>query len=368
MQNQDVQEKNIFISPEWYARYQSRKMESERGKLLIATCRSGNYLAHRTVDQYNNNLKTAGSEDQVLYLPDIDRQFSDSETNVRLQMHVSGYDVFLFQALYDPTSGRSVDENYMAFLIAARALREQGARHITGVLPYLAYGRQDKPTRYKREATTAKLMADLSINAGIDRMITWDPHSTQLHGFYASTPLNLLDPLILLTKSFKEYKGRDDVIAVAPDAGASKLVTHFGRQMKVNSAIASKYRPEQEVAVNQEIIGDFEGKKTAIILDDIISSGGTIYSVAERLIQKKGIEQIYLGISHNLCTDKAFEILVKLKKHFKLQRMFITNSIPPTEQFAKLDFIEVRCLADVLSRTINRIHYNHSVSEMFFEE
>lgn len=368
MQNENTHDKNFFITPEWYARHQFRKMESERGKLLIASCRSGNYLSGKVVDQYNKSLKAAGSEDQALYLPDIDKQFSDSETSVRLKEHVSGYDVFLFQALYDPTSRRSVDENYMAFLIAARAMREHGARHITAVLPYLAYGRQDKPTRYSREATTAKLMADLSINAGIDRMITWDPHSTQLHGFYGPTPLNLLDPLILLTKSFKKYKGRNDVIAVAPDAGASKLVTHFGRAMNINSAIASKYRPEQEVAVTQEIIGDFEGKKIAIILDDIISSGGTIYSVAERLIEKKGIEQIYLGISHNLCTDKAYASLVEMRKKFKLQQMFITNSIPQTEQFGKLDFIEVRCLADVLSRTINRIHYNHSVSELFFEE
>ena len=357
----------IFITPEWYAREQKKRMESTRGKLVIASCRSGAYMATSVVQRYKELLEENGSEEDVLYLKDIDMQFSDTETCVRLDKHVGGYDVFLFQALSDPVSGRSVDQNYMAFLIAARTFREHGAKHITGVLPYLAYARQDKPTRFMREPTTAKLMADLSVQAGIDRLVVWHPHSSQMHGFYGSTPINLLSSLSLFIKEFGEFKDREDVIVVAPDAGASKFVTHFGRELNINSAIASKYRPRPEEVITTEIIGNFKHKKIAIILDDLMSSAGTIYSLAQKLVKDKGIEQIYLGVSHNLSAQKAHDRLKELHEEHYLERAVFTNSIPLTDAFNSLSFVTIRCLSDELSRTINRIHYNSSVSEIFYQ-
>lgn len=190
-----MKNKKTFYTPEMYARSQRGKMETSRGRLMIASCCSGDQLSKRIVERYNKLLKDAGSNERVLHLENIDRYFFDSETTVRLDEHVSGYDVFLVQSLYDPVTKRPVDQNYMAFLIAARTFRENGARHVTGVLPYLAYARQDKPTKFMREPTTAKLMADLSISAGMDRMISWHPHSDQLHGFYSATPVNLMDTL-----------------------------------------------------------------------------------------------------------------------------------------------------------------------------
>ena len=122
----------------------------------------------------------------------------------------------------------------------------------------------------------AKLMADLSIEAGIDRLVTWHPHSDQLRGFYGSTPVEMLDPLPLFLNEFRHLRGRDEVIVVAPDAGASKLITYLGRGLNLNCAIASKYRPRAEEAVITEVIGDFSGKRVALVIDDMISSGGTI--------------------------------------------------------------------------------------------
>lgn len=184
--------KSSFTTPEKYASDQRERMEPPRGRLLIAACRSGAYLARKVVSCYNEILRGAGSREEVLYLGDIDKNFSDSETSVRLGMHISGYDVFLFQALLDPTASRSIDQNYMSALIAARAFREHGANHVTAVFPYLAYARQDKPTKFEREPTTAKLMADLSIEAGLDRLIVWDPHSGQIRGFYGNMPCRCL--------------------------------------------------------------------------------------------------------------------------------------------------------------------------------
>ncbi|HMQ55981.1 MAG TPA: ribose-phosphate diphosphokinase [Anaerolineae bacterium] len=337
--------------------------ESSRGRLLLASCRSGSYLARRVAAAYE---RQTGETRPLLHLENIDHQFSDGETNVRLEQDVNGCDVFLLQGLYDPTSQRGVDENYLAFLIAARALQEWGANYVTAVLPYLAYARQDKPTKFEREPTTAKLMADLSIEAGIDRLVVWHPHYQQTHGFYGKIPVDVLDGLNLFIEQFQPFAGRPDVIAVAPDAGASKFVTHFSRALNLNSAIASKYRPRPEEAVVSEIIGDFSDKRIAIVLDDMVSSGGTIYALIKKLVDAMGIEEVYLAASHNLGLPSAGERLAELHANYHLKQVIFTNSIPPTEAFQRLPFVQIHCLADTLSQVVNRIHYNRSVSDLFY--
>lgn len=361
------QNKSSFFTPEHLAQEQLKSMVAPRGRLLIAGCCSGSHLSQRVVDRYRQLLREAGSQEDISHLESIDRRFSDSETVTRLEAHVSGSDVYLFQALFDPTSDRSIDQNYMAFLVAVRAFKEHGAANVTGVLPYLAYARQDKPTKFTREATTARLMADLSISAGMDRLIVWDPHCDQVKGFYGGMPVSTLESLSLFLEEFSRFQGRDDVIAVAPDAGASKFVTHFGRGLGVKCAIASKYRPKPEEATISEIIGDLEGKKIAIVLDDMISNGGTMHGLCSKLAKEKGIEEIYLGVSHNLCVGQARERLSDLHKNYGLKQVVVTNSIPQTEEFEDVPFVTVRCLSDTLARTINRIHYNRSVSEVFYK-
>ena len=355
-----------FFTPEGIARSQSRRVEALRGPLLIAGCRSGSALSTRVVQRYESLLAASGSGERVLHLEDIDYQFASSETCVRLDMHVSGYDVFLLQALSDPQSERSVDQNYMAMLMGARAFRESGANHVTAVLPYLAYGRQDKPTEFMREPTTARLMADLAVAAGIDRLVTWDPHCGQLRGFYGSLPAQMLLPLTLFIEEFRRFQGRADVIAVGPDAGASDLVTSFGRALDLECAIGSKHRPRQDVSEISQIIGDFTGKRVAIVLDDEISTGGTIENLVKRLVEEHGIEEVYLGVSHNQCAAQGRDRLLALHQKYNLRKMVVTNSIPQTEAFAELPFFSVRCLSDMLARAINRIHYDRSVSEVFY--
>jgi ribose-phosphate pyrophosphokinase len=353
-----------FITPERFATDQAKKMVPPRGRLLIASCHSASDLADTVAGRYRQFLREEGSSNKVLQLAGVDRQFSDGETSARLDLHVDGYDVFLLQSLYDPTSDGPVDQNYMAFLIACRAFREHGANHVTAILPYLAYGRQDKPTRFTREPTTAKLMADLSMAAGVDRLVTWHPHSRQTQGFY-SIPVDLPEVLSLFTSEYKRFQSRDDVIAVAPDAGASKLVTYFSRALNLTSAIASKFRPQPGVASISEVIGDFADKRVAIILDDMVSSGGTVYAIVKKLVEEAGIEQVYIGVSHNLCTERARRRLEELHTSYHLKEMVVTDSIPQTDTFQALPFVSVRSLGDILARVINRIHYSQSVSELF---
>ncbi len=365
MTQQPTLNRAIFLTPERFAHEQTQTIESARGRLLVASCRSGSYLAAKVVQRYEELQAEAGGNAHVLYLEGVDDRFSDGETCVRLDVDVSGYDIFLLQALYDPASRSSVDQNYMALFIAARTFRQWGANHVTAVLPYLAYARQDKPTKFKREPTTAKLMADLSVEAGIDRLIIWHPHSDPIRGFYEKVPVVALEPLRLFAEEFRRFQDREDVIAVAPDAGASKLVTYFSRTLNLKSAIASKYRPRPEEAMVAEVIGDFEGKRVALVLDDMISSGGTVYALIKKLVEEKGIEEVYLGASHNLCMAPAAERLVELHSDYHLREVVVTNSIPQTDMFQSLPFVSIRCLSDTLTRVINRIHYNRPVTELF---
>jgi ribose-phosphate pyrophosphokinase len=171
-----------------------------------------------------------------------------------------------------------------------------------------------------------------------------------------------LSPLALFAEAFRRFADRDDVVAVAPDAGASKFVTYFGRALALNCAIASKYRPEPEQAIVSEIIGDFRAKRVAIVLDDMISTGGTIEAVVVKLVEEKGIEEIRLGVSHNLCTDAARQRLSDLHARYHLREVVVTDSVPQTEAFQALPFSSIRSLSGPLYRVISRIHTSRSVN------
>lgn len=358
-------EEPLFYTPEWFAEKPQAKSESPHGKLLIASCQSGTYLANKVVGIYRQKLREAGSEGQVEFLEDIDFQFSDSEAGVRLSSDVSGKDVYLFQALFDAQSNSNINHNLMAFLIAVRAFREWGANRVTGILPYLAYARQEKPTKFKREPTTAKLVAELCIAAGIDRLVTWNPHYGSIHGFFGKVPVDALEPLKMFVSLFKQFESREDVIAVAPDAGASKFVTHFSRRLNLNSAVASKHRPSHDKAVVSEVIGNFSGKRIAILVDDMISTGGTIYSLTQKLVAETDIEQIFVCVSHNLCLPIALERFTELNRGGYLSKLFVTNSIPQSDNFQAQSFLAVQDLSESFTNVINRIHYNQAVADLF---
>jgi ribose-phosphate pyrophosphokinase len=196
-------------------------------------------------------------------------------------------------------------------------------------------------------------------------LVTWHPHSPQIQGFYTSVPVVKLTGLAFFINVFGRFKDRQDTILVAPDAGASKFVTRLGRELNLNAAIASKYRPQPEVATIQEVIGDFTGKKIAVVVDDMISSGGTVYALIKELVTKKGIEEVYLAASHNLCLNAAHERLLELIERDGLREIVVTNSIPQTKEFQKLPGFSVRDISDVFSRVIFQIHRNQPMSELF---
>ncbi|MEJ2289292.1 MAG: ribose-phosphate diphosphokinase [Deinococcales bacterium] len=243
----------------------------------------------------------------------------------------------------------------------------RGAAHVTAVLPYLTYARQDKPTRDHREPTSARLMADLALEAGIDRLVTVHPHIAHLPGFYGRIRVDAISPLPYLVDAFQELRGRSDAIVVAPDVGASKLVADAAQALGLPAAIAVKARPRAEEAVTAELIGSFEGRRVALVLDDMIASGGTVRALLRRLAEETEVREVHLGVSHNLGLDIARERLLELQADYGLVDVVVTDSVPQTEAFLELPFLRVVELADVLARTLNRIHHDRPVSSLVRE-
>ena len=338
------------------------KHESTEGPLLLASCQSGTPIAKRTKSQYQKMFAPDTGAHPLQFLTDIDFTFSDGETCVRLAEDVNGKDVFLFQALQDPTSQRQVNENYLAFLIAVRTFREWGANRVTGILPYLAYARQDKTTPGKREPITVALMAQLSIEAGLDRLVVWAPHDNRVHGFYGKMPVDTLRANTLFLAHFHDHQGRSEVIGVAPDAGAAGFMIPFCRQMNLHCAITAKYRPEPEKAAITDIMGDFSGARKAIVLDDMINTGGTVEAVVKKLFTEKGIEKIWLGVSHFLGSTQAMERLMALHQDYGLEEVVVTDSVPPDHDFKALDFVKIKSLDKALANAIHCIHHNLPLS------
>jgi ribose-phosphate pyrophosphokinase len=206
------------------------------------------------------------------------------------------------------------------------------------------------------------LLADLTVAAGIDRLITWDPHCTPIHGFYGQVPINNLEPLPLFLSAYRRFQNQLEVICIAPDGGRFQISHLPGPIIDLNCAIASKDRPNSEEAVISEVIGDFSGKQTAIVVDGMISSGGTIYELVKKLVNEKGITEVLIGVSHNLCMEVARQRLIDLSEHYGLKQLVVTDSIPQTKLFRELPFISIASLADIFARVINRIHFNRSIT------
>jgi len=340
---------------------------STNGQLLIASCQSGTNLAEKVVELIKKAEIGQIESETFKFLGDVDFQFSDGETCVRLNEDVNGRDVFLFQGLKDPTAKRNVDENYMAFLIAVRAFREWGAKRITGVLPYLAYTRQDKPTPGKREPVTAELMANLSVESGIDRLIVWAPHDRRVQGYYGKVPVVALDASPFFLNLYKRFREMDDCVGVAPDAGAADMMISFCKHLGIRCAITSKHRPEPEKANVTDIIGNFEGMKRALILDDMINTGGTVEAAIKKISEDTEIEEIWLGVSHFLGSTQAIERLKNLNQYFGLQGVYVTDSIPTSPAFSELDFTQVFSISKLLSEVIMNVHLNKHLSSVLDE-
>lgn len=277
-------------------------------------------------------------------------RFSDGEVQINIEESIRGSDVYVLQSTSQP-----VNENVMELLIMIDALKRASAKSINIVTPYYGYARQDRKAR-SREPITAKLIADLLETAGATRMITLDLHAPQIQGFF-DIPIDHLQGVPILSDYF-EKKELQDIIVVSPDHGGVTRARKLADRLKAPIGIIDKRRPRPNVAEVMNIIGNVEGK-TAILIDDIIDTGGTITLAADALIEN-GATEVYACCTHPVLSGPAIERI----KESNIKELVVTNSIPlPKEK--QLDNIVSLSIAPLIGEAIVRVHEQKSVSILF---
>lgn len=278
-------------------------------------------------------------------------KFSDDETYVDIQESVRGIDVFIVQ----PTS-YPVNDNLMELLIMIDAFKRASAGRINAVIPYYGYARQDRKAK-AREPITAKLVADILEVAGADRVISMDLHAAQIQGFF-NVPLDHLTGINKLAEYFKEIVKDEDAVVVSPDVGGVRRARNFADILDLPLAIIEKRRPKANVSEVMNVIGEIEGK-SAILVDDIIDTSGTITEAA-RVIKEFGAKKVYGAATHGVLSGPAIERI----QNSQIEKFVITDTIELPEE-KHCEKIEILSVAPILADAIRRIHYNKSVSEIF---
>ena len=278
------------------------------------------------------------------------RNFSDGEITLSLNESVRGADIFIIQ----PTSS-PVNDNLMELLIMIDAARRASARRITAVLPYYGYARQDRKVK-AREPITAKLVANLVVQAGARRVLGMDLHASQIQGFF-DVPFDHLLAAPILADYFKN-KDLENTIVVSPDMGGVTRARGFAQRLGIPLAIVDKRRPMPNVCEVMNLIGDVEGKNV-IMIDDIIDTAGTIVGAAEAL-KDRGAKDMYICCTHPVLSGPAIERI----QNSCIKEMVTTNTIKLPDS-KKIDKIKVLSVAPLIGEAIMRIHEDLSVSKLF---
>ena len=277
-------------------------------------------------------------------------RFNNGEVQIMIDESVRGKDVFIIQ----PTS-YPVNDNLMELMVMADALKRASARHITAVVPYYGYARQDRKTR-GREPITAKLVANLLQTAGITRLVTIDLHAGQIQGFF-DVPVDHLFGASILAKYINE-KNMEDVIVVSPDLGGVTRARDLADRIGAPIAIIEKKRPEPGVAKVMNLIGDVAGKN-CIIIDDIVDTAGSLVEGAKAL-EEFGAKSVTAAVTHAVLTDPASERIA----NSNIKELIVTNTIPLPEN-CNLPNITQLSVAPLLGEAIMRIFHEVSVSNLF---
>jgi ribose-phosphate pyrophosphokinase len=280
-------------------------------------------------------------------------RFSNGEIRVDINESVRGTDCFVLSSAVDP-----INENLMELLIIGDALRRASARRITAVVPHYPYARQDRKAR-GREPITAKLVANIIETAGFRRVLTIDLHAAQIQGFFDS-PVDHLHAGPLLADFFRR-KGLTNAIVVSPDTGGVPRARDLAERLGVGLAIIDKRRPEPGIAEVMNIIGDVAGK-SAIMLDDLIDTAGTIVSGAAALIER-GATEVYAACTHPVFSGPAYDRLAA--SAFK--EIVVTDTIPVHRELLG-DRLKIVSVAPLMAKAMIRIHEDLSVSKIFEEE
>lgn len=282
--------------------------------------------------------------------------FSDGEVSVSLEESVRGSDVFIIQSTCNP-----VNDNLMELIIMIDAFRRASAGRITAVMPYFGYARQDRKAK-ARDPISAKVVANMLVAAGADRILTMDLHAAQIQGFF-DIPVDHLMGAPILTPYFQPlvHHHEDEYVAVSPDHGSVNRVRKFAEKLDIPLAIIDKRRPKANVSEVMNIIGDVKGKK-CIILDDMVDTAGTLCGAAKALIEVGGALSVTACATHGPLSGPAIERI----NNSVLDELVLLDTIPISDEKKKdCDKITVLPVAPVFAEAIERIYGDRPVSPLF---
>lgn len=302
----------------------------------------------------NSNPELTAKICQHLQIPQgkaVVQTFSDGEIMVEIGENVRGRDVFVMQSTCSP-----VNHNLMELLVLMDALKRASAWRITAVLPYYGYARQDTKV-LPRVPISAKLVADLITVAGGHRVICLDLHANQIQGFFDIPVDNLFAAPVLLEYIRQHFNG--ELVVVSPDAGGVERARAFAKRLHASLAIIDKRRDEDQKVKAMHIVGEVEGK-AAIILDDMVDTGGTLTEAAKALAEN-GALSINACCTHAVLSGNAIGRI----EESAIENLIVTDSIPLQPETKGCKKIKVLTVANLLGEAIKRTHLNDSVSSLF---
>lgn len=304
----------------------------------------------------NSNIELAQEVAKFAGIPLGDAEvfkFSNDNTFVKINENVRGADTYIIQSTCFP-----VNDNLMELLIMIDALRRASAQRINCVIPIFGYARSDKKDQ-PRVPITAKLVANLLTTAGADRIVAMDLHSDQIQGFF-DIPVDHLHSMPIFVRYFAVNLDMHNAVVVSPDTGGTARARALATRLNLGLAIGDKRRVgnvDKSEILN--IIGDVEGK-TAILFDDIIDTGGSLCKMANALVAN-GAKKVYAACAHGILSGNAIANL----ENSPIEKLFITNSVPLSEEKMKCKKIVQLSIAELLATAIKKIHIEESVSILF---
>ncbi len=303
----------------------------------------------------NANPTLAGKVVEKLGIPLGDAtvsKFSDGEVMVELNENVRGRDVFVLQPTCAPTN-----DNLMELIVVADALRRASAGRITAVVPYFGYARQDRRVRSARVPISAKVVADMMVGVGIDRLLTVDLHAEQIQGFFDVPVDNVYGSPVLLDDI--AYQNYQDLIVVSPDIGGVVRARAVAKQLAIDLAIIDKRRPRANVAEVMHLIGEVENR-TCLLVDDMVDTAGTLCNAAKAL-KEKGANKVIAYCTHPILSGNALNNI----NNSQLDELIVTDSIPLSPAAKECSRIRELTLSNMLAEAMRRISNEESLSAMF---
>lgn len=280
-------------------------------------------------------------------------KFSDGETAVEIQENVRGKDVFVFQPTCAPTN-----DNLMELIVMIDALRRASASRITAVVPYFGYARQDRRVRSARVPITAKVVADMMVAVGVNRVLTVDLHAEQIQGFFDVPVDNVYGSPVLISDI--EQQHYENLMVVSPDIGGVVRARAVAKQLNdLDLAIIDKRRPKAGVSQVMHIIGDVTDR-TCVLVDDMVDTAGTLCKAAEAL-KAHGAKAVIAYCTHPVLSGPAIDNI----NASKLDELVVTDTIPLQENAKKCKKIRQLGMADLLAESIRRVNNEESISALF---